>query len=278
MPLPSRPGYCSFENLGSRVHSIAALGVVRGSRGTSASQLGETAVAKKSCPSISWGVRVLLAAAGTILSALANAAIIHVGFDPTFGGAFSDLSYKGSADLTTPSGCPVPSSGFGIVSTFSGACTGTTLDNLTVDLFVTLSPLTNDIVNASSLSHPPVNDFVVSATSTVIGLDTDWIDVGHAAALGASFTGGDLYLQFVANTNLRNDTTAPTVFIALGDCTISDNGTALSGDGCKQSPNSAGVTFTPTVTFPAPEPGSLYLVMLALGALPLCRWRRGRMI
>ncbi len=233
-------------------------------------------MAKKSCPSISWGVRVLLAAAGTFLSALANAAIIHVGFDPAFGAPFSDLSYQGSADLTMPSTCP--GSGVGILSIIAGACAGTTLDNTTVELYLTGTPTTNEtVIDGSSLSHPPVNDIVVSPASAVIGLDTDWFDVGTAGAIG-TFPGGHIYLQFVSNTDTQDVTTAPTVFIALGDCTISDNGTTLSGDGCNKSvAPPAGVTFTPTVTFPAPEPGSLYLVMLALGALPLCRWRRGRM-
>lgn len=208
-----------------------------------------------------------------VVSALANAAIIHVGFDPTFGGSFTDLSYKGSADLTLPVGCP--GSGTGILSTFSGSCNGTTLDNTTVVLFVTATPSTSEsVVDSSSLSHPPVNDIVVSTTSEVIGLDTDWFDVGPAAAIG-SFTGGDLYLQFVGNGHVGDTITAdPQVFVALGDCTITrdDNGTtSLSGEGCNQSPNSATATFSTT-----PEPGSLSLLILALGALSIWTWRRGR--
>jgi hypothetical protein len=226
-----------------------------------------------------------VAALGVIAAGTANGAAFRLHYDPQFsiGGSFDNLGFLGDGEFHISDGClaltgqivpnPAPAS----------LCKPSDIgfDSLTLSLYnwtdgpgsiletVSFVPPLNPTIGALTV------DFIV-ADNKVVGIDTGIFGPIQAGPI----TGGtgapplpalsNLWLSFTSNYHLTNAETHtftydPQAFLYIGD-NCHDN-----VSGCDTS-RPAGVTFT-RVSPEVPEPGSIALLLAALGAGWL-QWKR----
>ena len=226
--------------------------------------------------------RILAAAAASLLLGIgaSNAATVRLSFDPSFGGPWPDLGFAGEALLQVDANCL---SNFGLIfpdlTPGPGDCGPVLITNSTVDLFDLASdPGQTTPVETLTYAPPTLPDGTVNAivvglvmsNNMIIGVDTDIFGPRLAAAIpGASFPGGNVWVQFVSNFMVSGDsfTTNPEAFIYVGD-------------NCATAPLTCEKSAAAPITFEllqqVPEPASIALVLAALAAMSAFARRRRR--
>ena len=205
----------------------------------------------------------VFAAAGALGSATtAQAVVFGLEFDPSFGGSFGDLGFRGSAEVFIPDNCML-ATGFTLNT---DACSGgqMQMQSASVELYrfggvnpptiatavFTAAQLLNQ-VNAADIQFDPDTQ-----RNELVGLDTNLIGeqiVNVTDGFGTIYQ-GPIWLFFTAFSD--------PAFIVLGDCS----------EGC--FPDLSLTSNPATVTFiRIPEPGTLALLLGACGAGWLARRR-----
>ena len=208
--------------------------------------------------------RVTVLASCSILAVLANAGNIRGNWDPDFGGSFTGTGFLGEVVFFVPDLCltGAPSTTVRIFDADGCSSGGMSLVSANVSLydFPDTSLILSTIAFAPPVQSPdPVQAIVVEysplGVGKVIGLDTDLI--------GPEFSGVSpptapdvLYLQFSSGWG---DNPPPGAYLLAATC--SDGLSGCEEDINIDPSNPGEVTYTP-----APEPGSLALLLGALGA------------
>lgn len=238
---------------------------------------------------------ILLASVGALLGfGVANAAVVRLSFDPAFGDDFPDLSFSGQGELDVGESCF--SSTGQIHANGAGDSCAVSFITASVDLFETSNPSNAETISFDPPYSPdpnPINSVVIDnlivVGNMVVGLDTGIFGPRIAGELDPSpiflfsfassplnpvtpvFPGGNVWLGFTANYSQPpfgdTFTVRPEAFIWIGD------NCATSPGNCLMS-NPAAVTFS-LVSAQIPEPGSISLLLAALGGLAIM-FRRGK--
>lgn len=232
-----------------------------------------------------WIARLWLVCAGFVVGAAAHAGNIRGSWDPQFNGTFTGVGFRGEIVFFVPDPClsgPINTTAY----IGDAACSTLTSSNgmSFVDAEVVLYSYPNTSAIQSTIDFgPPVTtpspdpilgilvQYDGTGAGTVIGLDTDAIGPQPSNqnpgpnALPGGFP-ADLYLQFSSGALASfpfNNLTPEGAYLLPEDCS----------EGCfpvyaAESRSNPGV-----VTFAAPEPGSLALLLSAMGMGWLARRR-----
>ena len=207
--------------------------------------------------------KLLVVAAGFAFgSGIASAAIVHLGYDPLFGGTFGNLAFSGQGDLNVDQACFAST---GLVNANQvGGCGSVTFQDVTTTL--TDGVPSETLTFAPPAPNPnPIGDVVIGVVlmnNMLVGFDTDIFGPQVAGPLAPDLpSGGNVWLQFVSGFD----------FISPGHFTVDPQAFIYIGDNCDTNPsgcsksNGAGVTFSLTQFQTVPEPGTLPLILLAAG-------------
>jgi hypothetical protein len=214
-----------------------------------------------------------------VLSTAVDAAVIRAKWDPDFGGVFTGTGFRGTAKFFVPDAC-LPSgvsfTGF-ILDTDTCSDGGMYLIEANATLYDdegTEFDFTDDIDLVTIIYAPPDLD-----PDPIIGLWVDWdgsrlLDAAlETALIGPQPSGIDpllapsnLYLQFSYQASLLNEEDPDYLPVGayLIGCTFGDD------EVCSVNPEQRS---NPATVFYTPEPGSLALLLAALGAGWLTRRR-----
>ena len=233
-----------------------------------------------------------LSSAAVVCLALACAAPAHAGviaaFDPAFGASIPNLGFRGTINLDVSDGCYTLGSGF----QFTGGTCTITAQSAQINFynFAAGTPATT----IATINLGPgffAANYVFGAyfdpvTGQLAGLDTNDSDRFPVSAADSNplfpiSYSGDMLLYFVSGTQPilvgRAAAVAPAATVPgvggafLVNCNVADQRESFCQSGDPTSTSNPGrLTFT-TV----PEPDSIALGLLGLGALALTR-RRGR--
>ena len=217
----------------------------------------------------------IFAAVGALGSATtAQAVVFGLEFDPSFGGAFGDLGFRGYAEVFIPDNCLL-SAGYAF-NTDACSVGQMQMQSASVDLYrfggmnpptiatavFTAPQLLNQVIGADIQFDPDTQ------RNEMVGLDTFLIgeQIVNVTDGDGTIYQGPMWLYFASGVLLDPGYTAAGGFIVLGDCF----------EGCfpdlALTSNPAGVRI-----FRVPEPGTLALLLGACGAGWLAR-RRARQV
>lgn len=219
-----------------------------------------------------------IVAAGAVLIAAAPAqAAVIASFDPAFGPSIPNVGFRGSITLDVTAGCYQLGSGF---QNTGGACQITPLSAQInyYDLTTVGNPVltTVDLAGAFFAANYVFGAYFDPLTGQLAGLDTsDSSSFGVSVPAPVSYT-GSMLLYFQSGF-----APTPILFAAVTpSATVPGVGGAYLVD-CNPAGNSACTRITGTTSNPGrlvfttvPEPDSIALAMLGLGALAFNRRRR----
>jgi MYXO-CTERM domain-containing protein len=221
------------------------------------------------------GLSAAAAACSLLMMAPASAAVIG-SFDPAFGPGIPNLGFRGTITLQVSSGCFAAGPGF-VVN--DGSACSVTVDAAQINFYNSTLNTPNNFLTTINLpgsffSPTFVSDIFLDATDQFAGLDSNFSDIfavsvtdNSAAAIADSATisySGNMLLFFSTGSGID-----PAFLV---NCPNSDG----PGTGCGQTQqvsNPADITFT-TV----PEPDSVALAVLGMGALIASRRRRSLVV
>lgn len=196
----------------------------------------------------------LLAALCLLAAGSANAAVVVGKWDPAFGAPFGNLGWRGEIKLDVPVGCTVLSDGS--YTNDGGDCSLITVLDSKVEFYALSDPMMTTVETLDFTTHVGIDTFNVDSGEVdgFTGLEIGYVTSTSLIAM----TGGEQ-----ASFGLSFNFTAGLTTASLSWFTDCDSG----------SNDAANFPAKLTVTT-VPEPTSLALALLALGALPLVR-RRG---
>ena len=220
----------------------------------------------------------LLIGAGLLAATTSNAAVFRGVWDPSFGGIYPDLGWRGSAEFLVPDACLAVEGGgwFG-----DGACGDMSMLAASVELFdASIGPAaptidTVDFTPTATETDPVLGVFIAFDSQTgqneVTGVDTTIF--GPRFGNAAPIYSGNLWLQFVSGHMPVLGLAAALVDPASNAFLYACNPVAGEASFCEspeQTSTAANVTFQRI-----PEPATLALLAAGLVLAALVR-RRAR--
>lgn len=230
-------------------------------------------------PSFNHRLSAIVAAGAVLIAAAPAQAAVIASFDPAFGPSIANLGFRGSITLDVTAGCYQLGSGF---HNTGGACQITPLSAQInyYDLTTVGNPVltTVDLAGAFFAANYVFGAYIDPLTGQLAGLDTnDSNSFGVSVPAPVNYTGSMLlYFQsgFAPSPILFAAVTPAATVPGVGGAYLVDcNPADQLGTACNRS---TGTTSNPgrLVFTTVPEPDSIALAMLGLGALAFNRRRR----
>jgi hypothetical protein len=233
--------------------------------------------------------RLSLLCAGFLMGAAANAGNIRGSWDPQFNSTFTGVGFRGEITFFVPDDCLSGPPGTTAYRDDGHACSTDGMDLVDAEVVLYEYPNINNIQSTITFA-PPVQspdpilgilvEYDATGAGTVVGLDTGLIGPQpsnqvpgpYFASLPSDFP-DDLFLQFSSGFLESFPFSALTpggAYLVPASCTPSD----IEGEPlCIANYSEGALSNRGVVAFAAPEPGSLALLLSAMGVGWLARRR-----
>jgi hypothetical protein len=235
-----------------------------------------------------WLARLSLLCAGLALGASANAGNIRGSWDPQFNSTFTGVGFRGEITFFVPDDCLSGTPGATAYVNDVDACAAGGMYLVDAEVVLYNYPNANQVQSTITFAPPlPLTDPIlgilveydaITGAGTVVGLDTDRIGPQPSNQVPGPFIGtlpinfpDKLFLQFSSGfleSFPFNQLTPGGAYLVPASCTPTD----FDGEICIPSYAEGDLSNRGVVTY-VPEPGSLALLLSAMGAGWLTRRR-----